>query len=261
LEFEHAIFAKEVSSQCIAVKNYSNEPEIGRAILPKSSFELEKIRILCYGDSNTWGYDPENGLRYPPESRWPIVMGMNLPEGWIVIEEGLPGRTTVFEDPLTPFRKGAGLLSMLLETHMPLDLVILMLGTNDAKSRFSASAYDIGLGVGVLVDEVRGFPFEVRCGRSPSILIIAPPKIHAVQGTPESFIGAPEKSGNFAQVFQKIAEEKHCLFFDADKVVASSLIDGLHLSAEAQRELGRAIAHYIVPILLERNAYGHSLDR
>jgi lysophospholipase L1-like esterase len=185
----------------------------------------------------------------------------NLPESWIVIEEGLPGRTTVFDDPITAFRKGAGFLSALLETHIPLDLLIIMLGTNDAKCRFSAPAYDIGLGLGVLVDEVRGFPFGQRGEYAPGILIVAPPPILSVQGTPESFIGAPEKSKNFAEVFRKVAEEKDCLFFDSGQIISSSPIDGLHFSAESHRDLGRALARYLAPILKERTTHGHSFDR
>ncbi|MEN6297219.1 MAG: SGNH/GDSL hydrolase family protein [Rectinema sp.] len=229
--------------------------------VPTSSSEHEKIRILCYGDSNTWGYNPENGFRYPPESRWPAVMKDGFPEGWTVIEEGLPGRTTVFDDPIADFRKGAGFLSVLLETHLPLDLVILMLGTNDTKCRFSVPTYDIGLGLGRLIDEIGSFSFESKGGRTPDILIVAPPPILEIQGTPESFIGAPEKSKRFAEVFQKVAEEKKCLFFDAGQVISSSPIDGLHFSAESQRILGRALAHYLAPPLQERIIYGHSRDR
>jgi lysophospholipase L1-like esterase len=226
-----------------------------------SSSGSEKPRILCYGDSNTWGYNPENGFRYLPESRWPSVMQDSLPESWTVIEEGLPGRTTVFDDPITPFRKGAGFLSVLLETHIPLDLIIIMLGTNDTKYRFSASIHDIGLGLGVLVDEIGRFPFEMMGGRRPDILIIAPPPIRSVQNIPGSFMGAFEKSKNFAEVFRRVAEEKKCLFFDAGKVVSSSPIDGVHFSAESHKDLGRALARYVTPILLERTLHGHSFDR
>lgn len=89
--------------------------------------------ILCYGDSNTWGYTPGTGERHAPDVRWTGVLRRLLGEGWEVLEEGMNGRTTVFDNPMSQGRNGSAYLLTCLETHKPLDLVILMLGTNDLR--------------------------------------------------------------------------------------------------------------------------------
>ena len=114
--------------------------------------------ILCYGDSNTYGaatVERPDG-RYGPDERWPGVLRAALGSGWLVIEEGLGGRTTVSDDPVEGLEKnGRTYLLPCLHTHKPLDVVIIMLGTNDLKARFGKSAWEIAQGVGVLVDIVK----------------------------------------------------------------------------------------------------------
>lgn len=98
-------------------------------------------RILCFGDSNTYGYIPGgNGRRYGPDVRWTGLLSAWLKPECLIIEEGLPGRTTVFEDPILPGRKGSDYFYPCLWSHAPLDMLLLMLGTNDCKMRFGASA-------------------------------------------------------------------------------------------------------------------------
>ena len=96
--------------------------------------------ILCYGDSNTYGYDPSNGFRYPKNVRWTGVLADLLGPEFTVIEEGCNGRTTVFDDPLEGWKNGLDYLKPCLNSHKPIDLVILMLGSNDLKDIFHASA-------------------------------------------------------------------------------------------------------------------------
>ena len=114
--------------------------------LTKSGFTLMGAtllkNILCFGDSNTWGYAPVTGERYPGHVRWTGVLQSCLGDDYFVIEEGLNGRTTVHNEPLRPHRNGASLLPVLLESHSPLDLVIVMLGTNDLKACFRQSALE-----------------------------------------------------------------------------------------------------------------------
>ena len=114
--------------------------------------------ILCYGDSNTWGCIPFEGAgparRFPPDMRWPGVLQRELGDGYWVVEAGLNARTTVWDDPLEPHRNGRELLLPTLLTHQPLDLVIIMLGTNDLKHRINASAAEIAEGAGMLADIV-----------------------------------------------------------------------------------------------------------
>ncbi|MCL1979506.1 MAG: GDSL-type esterase/lipase family protein, partial [Proteobacteria bacterium] len=123
-------------------------------------------RILCYGDSNTWGYDPVTMDRFDETTRWPRVAGQVLGHGWEVIEEGLGGRTTVWDDPIEGYKNGRDYLIPCLESHRPLDLVVLLLGTNDLKQRFSLSAYDVAQGAGVLVRVVQASQAG-RQGRAP----------------------------------------------------------------------------------------------
>ena len=109
-------------------------------------------RILCFGDSNTYGYIPGgNGRRYGPDVRWTGLLSAWLKPECLIIEEGLPGRTTVFEDPILPGRKGSDYFYPCLWSHAPLDMLLLMLGTNDCKMRFGASAKNIASGIEALV--------------------------------------------------------------------------------------------------------------
>ena len=103
-------------------------------------------KILCYGDSNTWGYNPHTELRYPRAVRWTGVLQRGLGPAYHVIEEGLNGRTTVWDDPIEGYKSGKEYLVPCLETHKPMDLVVIMLGTNDLKHRFSLTAFDIATG-------------------------------------------------------------------------------------------------------------------
>ena len=116
--------------------------------------------ILCYGDSNTYGYNPVNGLRYPKDIRWTGVLQKLLGEEYAVIEEGCNGRTTVFEDVAEPWKAGLGYLKPCLNTHKPIDFVIMMLGSNDLKRVFHASAKEIADGAEQLVSIIKEFTKE-----------------------------------------------------------------------------------------------------
>ncbi len=204
--------------------------------------------ILCYGDSNTWGYNPANGERYGRDKRWPGVLRNTLGEDYIIIEEGLNGRTTVWDDPLGNYRNGKDYLIPCLETHCPLDLVIIMLGANDLKTRFSLPAYDIARGVGVLVDIVQRSntgPDE----NAPDVLLLAPPPIAGLSEWSEEFQGADAKSQKFAQHYYQVAEESGCDFFDTAEVIVSSDIDGIHFEVDEHRKLGETVATLVQKIL------------
>ena len=136
--------------------------------------------IVCYGDSNTYGYNPENGFRYEYEERWTTILQKELKDSAIVIPEGLNGRTTSFEDELRPGRNGATYLDPCLHSHGPIDLVVLMLGTNDLKIRFQATPTDIGKGIDRLIKMIKSItPQKRQDGRSAKILLMAPPHLGA----------------------------------------------------------------------------------
>jgi lysophospholipase L1-like esterase len=203
----------------------------------------ESVRtILCYGDSNTWGSDPETRERFAEDVRWPGVLRKRLGEEYRVIEEGLPGRTTVRDDPIEGDHKnGKTYLMACLESHRTLDLVTLMLGTNDLKARFGGSASDIAQGAASLADMM----LRSGCGPdggSPVVVLISPPVVATLTDMAQMFEGAEEKSRQFSRHYERFAEQHGCEFFDASEVIVSSDVDGIHLDAGEHRKLGEAVA-------------------
>lgn len=204
--------------------------------------------ILCYGDSNTWGYDPATQTRFPRDIRWPGVLRSERGEEYIVIEEGLNGRTTVWDDPIELDKNGATYLRPCIQTHKPFDMVIIMLGTNDLKTRFSLPTYDIASGAGVLVDIVKKSDTGIG-GEAPEVLLIVPPPAVELTGFAEMFEDAVEKSGGFARHYRRISNEKGCHYLDAGDHVESSPLDGIHLEVDMHTRLGKAMAAKVREIL------------
>ena len=207
---------------------------------------MKNYQILCYGDSNTWGYIPVTGGRYAPAVRWTGVMAERLGPRFSVIEEGQSGRTTVWDDPLEGDKNGLRYLPACLESHMPLDLVILMLGTNDLKARFSLTALDIALGVERLVQVILKSGCGVD-GHSPAILLAAPPSINPLDDTgSEMFYGGKQKSASLAQRYKAVAEKWGCGFLDVGAVIEVDATDGIHYSEASHRILGNVMADHVL---------------
>jgi lysophospholipase L1-like esterase len=200
--------------------------------------------VLCYGDSLTWGFDAENLGRHAFEDRWPSVLQKALGTDVNVIAEGLNGRTTAYDDHLADCdRNGARILPTLLHSHAPLDLVIIMLGTNDLKR---------GIGSGNAVGAVKGVERLINLVRShvwsfddeqPEILIVSAP--HICETGNEMFAamyaGAIEQSQMMGSFYRDLADEKGCGFFDAASVAVTTPVDGVHLDAENTRAIGRGL--------------------
>ena len=202
--------------------------------------------ILCYGDSNTWGAATvaRPDQRYAPDERWPGVLRTALGSEWLVIEEGLGGRTTVSDDPVewNPDKNGARFLPVCLHSHKPLDVVAIMLGTNDLKMRFGKSPWEVAQGVGVLVDLVKMAGAGPN-GGTPEIIVMCPPVIlDQLPLHPDLFAGAPAKSREIAARYRAVAAERGVRFLDVASVAVSSKVDGFHLDPEAHTAIGRAIA-------------------
>lgn len=203
---------------------------------------MDSRTILCYGDSNTWGFDVEKQDRLPPGERWPGVLAQELGPSYRVIEEGLGGRTTVWDDPIEGYKNGKEYLIPCLATHAPIDLVALMLGTNDLKRRFSVSAYDIAQSAGVLLDVIAKSQAGPKAG-APAALLIAPPVVGKLTGYAEMFGGdAVERSKLFGRHYRQVAELFKAHFLDAAQVIVSSDLDGIHFDAGEHRKLGQAVA-------------------
>lgn len=207
--------------------------------------------VLCFGDSNTHGQVPGKGPldRYGPHERWPGVLRSELGAGWYVIEEGLSGRTTVRDDPIEGAHKnGRTYLRPCLQSHASLDLVILMLGTNDLKVRFNQPPSEVAMGIGCLVHDIKELT-PGPGGTVPEIMIVSPPPmLDDLKEWESVFSGGQAKSRRLALEFEIIADSLEVHFFDAGSVVTCSPADGFHLDAEAHRALGIALAREVEAI-------------
>ncbi len=210
--------------------------------------------ILCFGDSNTHGTSPQGWTRFDRNTRWPGVLRNQLGAGFEIIEEGCGGRTTVWDDPIespsTGSKNGAAYLRPCLHSHQPIDLVIILLGTNDLKHRFSVGADDIARSCGVLIDICQ--KNQVGPGNlPPKVLLIAPPPVTDLKGTPfeEMLAGGHAKSQLFGKWFGIIAKEKNCHYLDAGVIIQSSPTEGVHWEASEHQKLGHAVAKKVLEIL------------
>nr|AGS53754.1 lipolytic enzyme, G-D-S-L [uncultured bacterium contig00076] len=207
--------------------------------------------ILCYGDSNTWGCNPENGNRLDHKTRWPMALGIILnrnsppddPEWWVV-EEGQGGRTSCREDPVEGDKNGLRQLIPILESHNPIDIVAVMLGTNDLKPRFNPTAYDIARGVQEVAKAVQKSGAGPN-GASPKVLMICPPATAESPALKHLFGNSVELSRKLPPLYRALAFECGAVFLDAGKHIVSSAIDGVHFDAENHLKLAEAVAQTI----------------
>lgn len=220
---------------------------------------LHKRSILCFGDSLTWGWVPvlegSPTLRYPFEQRWTGAMQAELGADYEVIEEGLSARTTSADDPNDPRLNGSQYLPSAIASHLPLDLVILMLGTNDVKPYFNRTPYDIAYGMAKLVGQVLtggggvGTPYP-----APACLVVAPPPLAPIphpffQGM---FGGGHEKTAELARQYRDMADFAKVDFLNAGDVITTDGCDGIHFTAQNNLDLGKAIAVKVREIMSRR---------
>lgn len=207
--------------------------------------------ILCYGDSLTWGYDAETLARHAYEDRWPSVLQAELGERARVIADGLNGRTTAYDDPLVAEdRNGARTLPTSLATHSPLDLVIIMLGSNDMKPWVHGRALVAANGMKRLVQIVKSHAYFFDAP-APQVLMVSPPPVTRTDNVEfsEYFAGANEASIRLAAAYGEYADMLGCAFFDAGRVARTTPVDGVHLDAENTRAIGRALAPVATKLL------------
>ena len=197
--------------------------------------------VLCYGDSNTWGFNPTTQNRFSSRERWTGALTEALGNEYRVVEEGLNGRTTVWDDPIEGYKNGKEYLIPCLESHKPIDLVAILLGTNDLKIRFSVSAYDIANSAGVLVNIVQKSASGPD-NSAPQVLLMSPPVIGKLKEFAEMFKDARPKSKDLAKFYRRVAEQYNCHFLDASKIVVASDLDGIHWDARQHGKLGKAVA-------------------
>jgi lysophospholipase L1-like esterase len=201
--------------------------------------------IVCYGDSNTWGRVPKAG-RYPRSLRWTGALQNLLGDGYEVVSEGVGGRTFVVPDLENPWRTGITHLKSILRNNIPIDLMIIMLGTNDIKTRFNLEAEDIAQHLQQTIDLIR--TEDVK-----HILIVCPADIVTPDtGIPDPrFIGSSDKIKKMSSLFNEIAKKNGCGFVDAGKYIAPSTIDGLHYGPDAHAKLAEILKVEVMKIFHE----------
>lgn len=197
--------------------------------------------ILAFGDSLTWGADPATSRRHPHHTLWPNVLAAGLDGKARVVSEGLGGRTTSFDDHSAPNERNATrVLPMLLGSHQPLDLVIIMLGTNDLKPFLCGLASGAQMGCKRLIQQIKSYPWNPGA-KTPKILLMAPPAcVATASGAPAQNRSIAE-SELFAPLYQALATQTGVAFFDTGTVAKASPIDGVHLDAENTAAIGRAL--------------------
>jgi lysophospholipase L1-like esterase len=207
--------------------------------------------VLCFGDSNTHGQMPGGSPldRYAYDQRWPGVLQRELGAAWRVIEEGLSGRTTVHDDPIEgALKNGRTYLRPCIMSHAPLDLIIIMLGTNDLKARFSQPASEVAMGIGCLVHDIRELA-PGPGGLAPEIMVVSPPPmLDDIKEWEQIFKNAQPKSRELALQFEIIADSLEIHFFDAGTVARCDPSDGFHINDEAHEALGVALAREVEAI-------------
>lgn len=206
--------------------------------------------ILCYGDSNTYGLRSDLTTRYPRDKRWTGILQDILGKDYYIIEEGLGGRTTVWDDPVEDYKNGKKYLLPCLDSHKPLDLIVLMLGTNDLKSRFSVSPFDIGVSMENLLRTIRcsdaGLDFQ-----PPEVLLICPVPIRSVKNADlDQMIPDMERRSRALSHYYRIAAEKyHAYYMDPGETVEVNDQDGIHYTEKGHRTMAALVADEIKKIL------------
>lgn len=206
---------------------------------------MGKKRVLCFGDSLTWGFDPYKKIRMEDEDRWTGVLQKHLGSDFVVIEEGHNGRTIATDDPAEGEKNGLKYVIPCIESQSPLDLMIILLGANDLKRKFQYTSMDIAGEMQIFLEKVQSHN-RFRMGDSMKVLLISPPIIGACgEGSwlydCFDFERCSKVSLELSNWYKQLSEMYGCMFLDAAKVCAVSSADGVHLDIKNQRYLGEAV--------------------
>jgi lysophospholipase L1-like esterase len=201
--------------------------------------------ILCYGDSNTWGFVPgTEGERFPWDVRWPGVLQAELGSEYRVIEEGLSGRTTVLENPLEPYRNGREYLIPCLQSHQPIDLVVIFLGTNDLSDRYSLPPLDIARAAASLAQIALRSETGPNYG-APAVLLCSIPRLGDTSSLIDTYSVGPAKAKDLPRCFRVAAEEVGVPLLDLSESVVYDDADGVHLNEAGHRAVALVVANAV----------------
>lgn len=210
---------------------------------------MSKTRIVCFGDSNTWGYNPRTATRFPEEVRWTGLLEEMLGADYKVIEEGQNGRTIATDDPCEGERNGIKVIVPCIESQKPFDLLILMLGTNDLKAKFNYCASDVAGELEQMLEKIEIY-IKYHMYNKPRILVVSP--VYVGDDIRDSWMGeefgyerAVQTSRKLASWYEEVAKGHGCDFLDAAKYAKAGKTDSIHLEEDGHRALAEAIAAYV----------------
>ena len=207
-----------------------------------------RVRVLCFGDSNTWGFDPVDGSRYPDSVRWTALLQTMLGDGYQIIEEGLNGRTTVFDYRDRYGKNGKEYLRPAMDSHSPLDLLILYLGTNDTKHEFGNTAAQISDGLEQLIVIAHGQGLD-RPSPGVKLIIVAPTLIdERYLSADDRLRGGGAKTRELPALYRALAAKHGASFVDLSNAVPPSVVDGCHLDPDGHRRIAELLFAQVVAL-------------
>jgi lysophospholipase L1-like esterase len=214
---------------------------------------VSKVKnILCYGDSNTWGWVPSSmGLkRYSFDNRWPGILQNLLGDGYKVFEEGLGARTTMFDDPRIdfPLRNGAETLPNILESNLPLNFVIIMLGTTDTKEMLNLNVEDITNGMKKLIKIVKNMKILKNCSPAKILIIVPPIVLEEADFASKLFKGATAKTQELVKSYENLAKEENVYYLNPTNEIKVDKIEGVHMDNTNHEKLAKLIANKLLEI-------------
>ncbi|MEM9222591.1 MAG: GDSL-type esterase/lipase family protein [Pseudomonadota bacterium] len=211
--------------------------------------------VLCFGDSLTWGFDPRGGanlVRYSFAERWTRQLQAELGSSYYVVENGLNGRTTVFDDPVVGDMSGLAQLPIALKSNAPLDLAVILLGSNDAKTRFGVNGDEIARGLSRLLEVVSKSNFGPN-GKAPTTLVLVPPEMGEVGGTwlEPMFDSVHSRAAlrRLCESYPTVASAFGAQCFDLNQVVGPGTIDGIHFDPDSLKPVAITLAKVIRNLL------------
>lgn len=203
------------------------------------------INILCYGDSNTWGYNPYNGSRYDENTRWTCLLQKKLGLEYNTIEAGLNGRTTSIDSQVNNIRNGRKFISYEINTHKPLDILIIMLGTNDLLHSYNLYPEEIARGIETIIVEAKKCMFDGN-KKDMKIFVLSPPRVIETDLESPLFMGAEEKCKRLPKCFEEICKLQGCHFINITKEISACEYDGIHLNKESHYKMAEIIYNEII---------------